>query len=125
MALRFRFLDEQDIAQFGDRWWVWDKDEFSGVRGRELVALEELVDMPMWQIRRDMATGSTLATMAAMFIAMHRAGTPTGAWDDFNPMVNHTAWEVAPEAPLASGGDPAPDSGSSTTSEPSTGFASS
>lgn len=118
MALQFRFTDEQDIAAYGDRWWPWDEADLARIRGRELIALEEEIDIPLWQVRRDLRTGSTLATMAAMWIAMHRAGHAV-AWADFNPAVSLSDWEVAPEAPLASGEAPAPDSGSSMTPPPS------
>jgi hypothetical protein len=119
MALRFRFTDERDVAQYGDGWWVWDERDLAQMRGRDLIALEDQVDLPLWQIRRDLRTGSTLASMAAMWIAMTCAGTPVGAWVDFNPAVGLTDWEVAPQAPLASGEDPVPDSDSSTTPAPS------
>lgn len=117
MALQFRFTDEQDIAAYGDRWWPWDEADLARIRGRELIALEEEIDIPLWQVRRDLRTGSTLATMAAMWIAMHRAGHAV-AWVDFNPAVSLATWEAVPEPPLASGGDPAQDSDSSTTPAP-------
>lgn len=118
MALRFRFTDEQDVAAYGVGWWVWDEADLARIRGRELIALEEEIDVPLWQVRRDLRTGATLATMAAMWIAMHRAGRAV-VWADFNPAVSLATWEAVPEPPLASGEDPAPDSGSSTTTPPS------
>lgn len=124
MRFQFRFTDEQDVAAYGDGWFVWDEDDLARIRGRELVALEEQVDMPLFQIRRYLkavGTGSsnTLATMAAIWIAMQRSGTDPGAWADFNPAVSLTTWELVATPPLASGEDPAPDSGSSTTPPPS------
>jgi hypothetical protein len=114
MALRFRFTDEQDVAAYGDGWWVWDEANLTRLRGRELVALEDLLDMPLLRLRQLRQMGSTLGAMAAMWVSMHLAGTKV-AWADFNPMVNMAVWEVVPEAPLESGGDPAQASGSSTT----------
>lgn len=124
MALQFRFFEEQDIATYGDGWFVWDEDELARIRGRELVALEEQVDMPLFKIRRDLkavGTGSsnTLAAMAAMWIAIHRSDVDAGPWADFNPAVSLATWEVVPVVPLESGEDPVPDSGSSTTPLPS------
>lgn len=114
MALRFRFTDEQDVAQYSDRWWVWDEGQLSRMRGRELIALEEALDMPLLRLRQLRQMGSTLGVMAAMWVAMHRAGTEV-VWADFNPMVNLAVWEAVPEVPLVSGGDPAPALDSSTT----------
>lgn len=122
-ALRFRFTDEQDIAQYGDRWWVWDEASLTRLRGRDLIALEDELDMPLLRLRQLRQMGSTLGAMAAMWVAMHRAGTKVGPWADFNPLVNLVVWEVVPEVPLESGGDPAPAPDSSTA--PSTESASS
>lgn len=118
MALRFRFTAEQDIAQYGDGWWVWDEAELTRLPGRDLAALEEAVDMPLWRLRNELHKGATMATMAAMWIAMHRAGHPVG-WEQFNPAVLLATWEVVPAAPLESGEDPAPAADSSTTPPPS------
>lgn len=118
MALRFRFTDEADVAAYGDDWWVWDEADLARIRGRELIALEEQIDLQLFEVRRQIREGKTLATMAAMWIVLHRAGNPV-AWADFNPAVSLATWEVAPEVPLVSGEDPAPESGSSTTPPPS------
>lgn len=107
MALRFRFTDEQDIAQYGDGWWAWDEGDLTRLRGRELIALEDALDMPLLRLRQLRQVGSTLGVMAAMWVAMHRAGTEV-VWADFNPMVNLAVWEAVPEVPLVSGGDPEP-----------------
>jgi hypothetical protein len=119
-VLRFRFTEEQDVAAYGDSWWVWDEKELARLRGRELIALEELIDMPLFEVRRLMRIGSTLGTMAAMWVALHRAGHPgLGTWADFNPAASLTTWEAVPEVPLVSGEAPAPGSGSSTAPPPS------
>lgn len=114
MALRFRFTDEQDVAQYGDGWWAWDEGDLTRLRGRELIALEDALDMPLLRLRQLRQMGSTLGVMAAMWVAMHRSGTEV-VWADFNPMVNLAVWEAVPEVPLVSGGDPAPALDSSTT----------
>lgn len=112
--LRFRFRDPDDIAAYGDGWFVWDEIAVLGLKGRELIALEETVGPVLAVLRgRHQKDQSTLATMAAMWIAMTRAGRKV-AWDDFNPVVFATQWEVAPPDPLAGGGAPVPDSDSST-----------
>lgn len=110
--LRFRFTDEADVAAYGDQWWVWDEQAVTRLRGRELIELEEAVDQPIPLIVQGLRANSTLATMAAMWIAMHLDGHPV-RWVGFNPLVLTAEWEAAPERPLESGGDPTTDSDSS------------
>lgn len=114
---RFRFVDADDVAAYGGGWWVWDETGLTRIRGRELIALEEAIDTPLLAVMRDLHgakfdAATIAATMAAMWIGMHRAGHPI-AWSEFNPAVLLTEWQEVPEAPLDSGGDPMPDSGSS------------
>jgi hypothetical protein len=111
--MRFQFTDADDVAAYGDGWWVWDEVAVSRLKGRELVALEEAVDMPLLTVLEGLRGRTTLANMAAMWIALHRGGHKV-AWADFNPVVFATPWEPVPAAPLDSGAAPAPDSGSST-----------
>lgn len=110
--MRFRFGDADDVAAFGDGWWVWDEEEVTRLKGRELIALEEAVDTPLLVVMQGLRNKSALANMAAMWIALHRGGHPI-AWADFNPVVFATEWEAVPAAPLDSGAAPAPDSDSS------------
>lgn len=116
--LRFRFGDDTDVGQFGDGWFEWDEPALAQLRMREQIALEEVVGMPLLDIIGGLRKSGILATAAAMWIALHRAGRKV-AWDDFNPVVLAAEWEGAPADPLDptvspdSGGDPAPDSGSS------------
>lgn len=110
--LRFRFADA-DHPTFGDRWWVWDIQELAGLRGRDLIDLEEAVDMPLAVIVDGLRVEKTLPTMAAMWIAVHRAGHPV-AWNEFNPVVHGAHWEAVPLDPSPGPGeDPTPDSPSS------------
>lgn len=116
---RFRFTDSLDVSAYGDDWWTWDEAEITRLRGRELIALEEAVDMPLVAILRGMRTEATAATMAAMWIVLHRAGRKV-AWEAFNPVVHVVDWELAAPAPLDSGGAPAAEPDSSTAQTPST-----
>lgn len=114
-ALRFRFGDAEDVASYGGRWWSWNERAVTRLRGRELIALEETVGMPLITLIERMRDGSTAATMAAMWIALHLGGHQV-AWSDFNPVVNAADWEREPEEepdPLASGESPTPGSNSS------------
>lgn len=113
-ALRFRFRDPEDVAAYGDGWHVWDEPAVVRLRGRELIELEELVDGKLVDIIRGLREEKTLATMQAMWIALHREGHPV-AWDDFNPVVIGPDWEKVPEpeAPLDLGAAAMPEPNSS------------
>lgn len=107
--LRFRFTDADDVAAYGDDWRVWDEQELAGLRGKDLAALEEAVDLPLPAVMRGLRAEKAVPTMAAMWIVLHRAGHPA-TWDGFNPVVNAANWEAVPlgESP-ASGEGPTPD----------------
>lgn len=115
---RFRFLDAADIATYGDRWWTWDEVEIVGLKARELVAIEEVVG-PVMAVLRGLRVESTLATMAAMWIAITRAGNAVD-WDTFNPVVFAAEWGPVAADPLDGGEAPEPDSDSSTAATEST-----
>jgi hypothetical protein len=116
-TMRFRFRKvEADAETYGGDWRVWDEVALAGLPARELIALEEAVDMRFADIVRGLHREDTMASMAAMWIALHRAGHPV-AWDEFNPGVHLADWEQVPlddaETP-DSGGSPKTDSDSST-----------
>lgn len=111
---KFRFVDEADVATYGDGWWVWNEVELTRLPAREIIALEDAVGMPLVVVIRHARLGMTSGVLAAMWIAMHRGGHDAD-WDDFNPAALLAEWrEVSYERPLDSGEDPAPDSDSST-----------
>jgi hypothetical protein len=117
---RFRFTDEADVATYGGDWWVWDEVELTRLPAREIIALEEVVGMPLVAVIQGSHRNTTRGTLAAMWIAMHRGGHDV-AWADFNPAALLAEWaEVPAETPLGSGEDPTPGSDSSKALPPST-----
>lgn len=124
--LRFRFLDGDDVAAYGDGWHAWDEPALARLRGRELIELEEVVGRPLVGIINGLRDPDdphhTLASMQAMWIAVHREGHQV-AWADFNPAVYRAEWEEVPQVPLGSGAAATTEPNSSP--EPSTGSATS
>jgi hypothetical protein len=117
---KFRFVDEADVAKYGGGWWVWNEIELTRLPARDIIALEEAVDMPLVSVIRSVRQGTTSGVLAAMWIAMHRGGHDA-AWADFNPAALLAEWrEVSYEAPLDSGEDPTPGSDSSAAPPPNT-----
>ncbi len=119
--LRFRFQDPDDVAAYGDSWWVWDEAAVARLRVREQIALEETVGMPLRMaielFHEDMARGG----LVVMWVALHLAGHEV-KWDHFNPIWLATDWQRVPKEatpPLDSGEEtPTPDSPSSTGPSP-------
>jgi hypothetical protein len=117
---KFHFVDEADVATYGDGWWVWDEVELTRLPARDIIALEEAVGMPLVAVINSARRGTTRGVLAAMWIAMHRGGHDV-AWADFNPAALLAEWaEVPAEAPLDSGEAPTPGSDSSAAPPPST-----
>jgi hypothetical protein len=116
----FRFVDEADVATYGDGWWVWNEVELTRLPAQDIIPLEEAVGMPLVSVIREVRRGMTSGALAAMWIAMHRGGHEA-EWAKFNPAVLLAEWrEVSYEPPLDSGEAPAPDSDSSTAPPPNT-----
>jgi len=108
--LRFRFSVETDIAEFGDRWWVYDEEAITSLPSDKLIKLEEVVGS-YFRVMEQFREGKVLGILAAMWISLTLAGRDVD-WETFNPIALRVEWEEAP-SPLASGEDPAPDSSSS------------
>jgi hypothetical protein len=110
---RFRFTDDADVAAYGDGWWTWDEAALLALPGRDLIALEAAVGMPVAGVIDSFHRRETLGIMAAQWIALHRASHPV-KWDDFNPITLAAEWDEVPPAPLDSGESPPTPSPSST-----------
>ena len=96
---RFRFKVEDDVAAYGDDWRIWDEEAIFALPGRELIALEAALGMPLPAVVDSFHARETLGLMAAMWIALHLDGHPV-KWDDFDPIAWETTWEKIPAAPL-------------------------
>jgi hypothetical protein len=117
--IRFRFTAEDDVAAYGDGWWIYDEAALTSLPGRDLIALEAALDIPLPVALDEFRKRSTLGVMAAQWIALHCGGHPV-KWNDFSPIVWLVELEEVPETPLgeSSGESPTTDSDSS---EPPTG----
>lgn len=109
---RWRFTEPADVEAYGDQWWRWDPAAVSRLPARQLIAIEEAIDIPWVTVIAAQRARTTLGVLAALWISMQQAGT-TVPWGEFNPLVFTTEWEDIEEAPLDFGGDPTTDSDSS------------
>lgn len=108
--LRFRFVDETDVAEYGDLWWIYDEEVITSLPSRKLIELENVVGS-YFRVMEQFREGKVVGLLAAMWISLTLAGREVD-WDGFNPIALRAEWQEAP-SPLGSGGDPVPDSNSS------------
>lgn len=112
--MRFRFTDPDDVAAYGDRWWVWDEAAALRLRGRDLIAVEEQTGVPLRAAIRLSREDAAIGNLVVMWTALHLGGS-TVKWADFDPIPYATDWERVPEEPA-----PGPfDSGEAPLTEPS------
>lgn len=116
---RFRITEPEDVAKYGGDWWVWDEVALMRLPGRDMIALEEAVNMRLVAVIQGLRDDGTAAKLAAMWIAMHRGGHKA-AWLEFNPMVHLAEWEDVPSEPDPLDSGEAPTPGESSSPEPST-----
>lgn len=116
-AVRFRFKAEDDVAAYGDGWWVYDEEAITSLPGRDLMAIEAALDMPFVEVMDEFRKRSTLGVMAAQWIAVHRGGHPV-RWADFNPITLLVEIEEVPEPPLDESSGESPPTDSSSSPEP-------
>jgi len=111
--MRWKFTAVDDVAAFGDRWWMWDGRALIRLKGRELIGIEETIGMSIADLLEKLDQRTTLGQLGALWLSMHMAGHEV-VWADFDPTVYLTVWEEVPaEPPLDSGQDPEPDASSS------------
>lgn len=121
---RVRLTDPDDIARYGDRWWVYDESAVMRLPVDELAAIEAQIypirlKGAMEDYRQDGVMGDLIALWVAMRIAADPAH-PAPAFADFKPLIMLADWqrvpdeEVDPGAPL---GEAPPSSPNTETAE--------
>lgn len=109
--LQFRFTDPDDIAQYGDRYWIYDESAIIGSRARTLMALEQEIGAPMADIMAGVRASSAFGDMAGSWVAMKldpESADKVPAFEDYNPIVMMIKWSPVPDAELEPGKEEAP-----------------
>jgi hypothetical protein len=113
--LEFRFLDPEDQAQFGDRWYRYSEADLIRMRARDLMALEAEMNTPVLGVMNGVRNSTTLGDLAAAWLGV-RAVDPAlaGPFAEFNPLSLAIDWrssqdprDVAP-APVEPGKEETP-----------------
>lgn len=86
--VRFRFVDESDIARFGDGWFAYDESAIVRLPARRLVALEAAIGLPLAQAMTDFADDKVMGRLAVTWIGVHLADPNlAGDFDKYEPAV--------------------------------------
>ena len=110
--LRFRFEHPDDIAIYGDEWHLYDEAAIADLPGRELVALETELAVPMPTVMEGMRMSSAFGDLAGAWVGLKMGDHPKcPPFAEFNVHTMLTDWEAAPEVEVEAGKDsPAPTS---------------
>ncbi|HEY9416723.1 MAG TPA: hypothetical protein VIQ30_18365 [Pseudonocardia sp.] len=92
--LRFRFA-EDDRAEYGDGWTVYDESALLRIPARELVEIERQIGMGVLTMMQRARQNFTDGNQAAMWVARRLAGDER-TFAEFQPLVLLTEWEQAP-----------------------------
>lgn len=96
--LRFRFTAAEDVALYGDRWWVYDESAWAELPARRLMALEQAIGAPLVEVMAGVRASSAFGDMAAAWLAMTLdPETLVGAYATFNPHTMLMEWDSVPE----------------------------
>ena len=101
--LRFRFA-EDDRAQYGSDWYVYDEAALLRIPARELVEIERTIGMGVLTMIGRARANFTDGNLAAMWVARRLAGLRVERggkqvpepFDEFQPLVLLAEWEKAP-----------------------------
>lgn len=94
---RFRFLDADDQAKYGDGWYVWDEEATARRAARELGLLEAEIGVTIVRVIDGARRNSAIGNLAATWLSV-RAVDPAlaGPYANFSPLVVFLEWEEAP-----------------------------
>lgn len=104
--LQFRFTDPQDIADYGDRYWIYDESIITAQRARTLMALEQEIGLPIADVMNGVRASSAMGDMAGSWLAMKLDpdyGDKAPAFENYNPIVMMIKWSAVPAEELEPG----------------------
>lgn len=106
--MRFRFA-EGDRDRYGDDWWLFDEAQLSGLRARELMALDDELHA---ELRLNVQTalvsfarGEARGSLAVMWLARRLAGH-VEPLDGFDPLPMLAEVELLRDEPDGDDADP-------------------
>lgn len=100
--MEFRFTDPEDIAKYGDGWWVYDESHWLRLRARDLIDLEAKMGISLASMMNGFRASSTLGDTAAAWLGLYRENSKmAGEFDEFNPVTNLIEWRIQEKVPAA------------------------
>jgi hypothetical protein len=113
----FRFTDEEDQGKYGTRWYVYDESTIMRKRGRDLVALETDLGMPLVNAMNGFRGSTSLGDLAVTWIGIYLVDPArAGDFNEYNPLTTMIEWTPVNPEPEGKDQTPAPESDSSPSS---------
>ncbi len=108
---RVRLTDPDDVAKYGDRWWVYDEAAIVRLPLDELAAIEaQIYPIRLKGAMEDSRQDGVMGDLIALWVAMRMAADPehpAPPFADFKPLIMLADWQRVPDeeadpgAPLA------------------------
>lgn len=98
---RVRLTDPDDIARYGDRWWLYDEAAIMRLPVAELRAIEaQIYPIRLKGAMEDNRESGVTGELIALWIAMRVAADPehpAPAFADFTPLIMLADWQRVPD----------------------------
>jgi hypothetical protein len=98
--LRFRFTHPDDIAIYGEDWYLYSEPMITSMPARDLAALETELDMPLVDVMNGVRESTSMGDLGAAWIGIKLdpdRGEKCPPFADFNVHTMLMDWERAPE----------------------------
>lgn len=105
--LRVRLTDPDDVARYGDRWWVYDEAAIMRLGADELIAIErEIYPTKLRAAMDDSRENGILGDLIAVWVAIRMAADPNWPapkFADFKPLILLAEWQLVPDGEVDPG----------------------
>lgn len=96
--LRVRFTQPEDIAIYGDGWFVYSERDITRKPARELVEIEQQIGVPLIDAMNDLRRSSVFGDLVGAWIAVREHDPKlAGEFEDFSPLIMFAEWEEVPK----------------------------
>lgn len=96
---RVRLTDPDDVAKYGDRWWIYDEAALFRLPIPELLAIEAQIPMPLKAAMDANRDDRILGELITLWVAIRLAADPEHPcppFADFQPLIMLAEWELVP-----------------------------
>lgn len=119
--LEFRFTHPDDVGKYGDGWINYSEKKIMLMPVRQLIQVEETIDMSIVDMMNGSRNATSAGTLAATWLGLLLEDPAVaGEYASYEVHVHHIDWRAAtpkdPEVSAAETSDPAPSANGPSTS---------